>query len=116
MTEPQVEYQTSGGMTPEQKVEMDKINTAINNFAEVMRERMKEKLLEGYTAWDRSFSWGPMMQAILDDVKFLDFYVNQSTKAAIDIANRCMMIWFRVNSPPAARLSSNESACGETSQ
>ena len=83
-------------MTEDQIKEMCKIAAAIDEFSAVMRDRMKEKLLQGYSGWDDPEKVSNVVLAarIYEDAEQMDLG-SGTYEEAIDVANRCMMLWFR---------------------
>jgi len=81
------------------KIQESKLEQAVNDFAEVMKQRLAQKECEGYKGWD-CFTVGDIeyacTQIIYDAV---DIAKNPTSKRvqklSADIANRAMMIAYR---------------------
>lgn len=86
---------TEKSLTDEQVEELLKLFYAVDAFTEKMKLRLKEKLLEGFWGWDnpQEVSDNSLRTAILRDVKYMDLM--EDYQKTTDIANRCMMLWFR---------------------
>lgn len=70
-----------------------KLGRALDKFRTAMFDRLCEKLNEGFTGWDGEYDIDDLMHETFVDAK--DMFKQQDPKNAVDIANRCMMIWAR---------------------
>ncbi len=68
---------------------------AVDEFAKEMKARLLEKLLVGYSGWNdpKKVSSDNLRTDIVDDA--LDMELNDDSEKTVDIANRCMMLWYR---------------------
>lgn len=67
--------------------EIEAINRAIDQFAEAMKVKMKEKYYEGYEGWDDIAGVeGIITQKLLD-------HVMRGKGQEVDVANFAMMLW-----------------------
>lgn len=68
---------------------------AVDAFGKAMKARLHEKLLAGYSGWNdpAKVSSDSLREAISDDARDMD--LNGDSEKAVDIANRCMMLWRR---------------------
>ncbi|TAL62080.1 MAG: hypothetical protein EPN88_13765 [Bacteroidetes bacterium] len=78
-------------MTNKQIEEMHNLSKAVDSFSQAMKDRLKEKLLEGYWGWDTGRIFPDLRLAILEDANNMN--LNGNNEKGIDIANRCMMLW-----------------------
>lgn len=86
------------------QLEIEKLSLAVDGFAAVMKARLENKALHGYTGWDdpEQVSNSSLATALLSDS--LDVS-NGITKGGgvipddllVDVANRAMFLWFRGN-------------------
>lgn len=79
-----------------------KLDESVNSFFNNMRTRLHEKEEEGYTGWDDEeiLPAEEMLEELIEDAKDIRVMLrhhskNEIKKAAVDIANRAMMIWYR---------------------
>ena len=70
-----------------------KRDKAVDDFAEAMKVRLDEKANEGYTGWDGGFPTKKLRESI--DRDSWKMVRDGNDDKAVDIANRCMMLWFR---------------------
>lgn len=80
--------------------EIDKINAAIDKFADAMKTRMGQKYYAGYRGWDGEYPTEKLALELNKDSCEL-IKLNHPVKAALDIGARAMMLWHRHN--PAER-------------
>lgn len=67
--------------------DIEKINRAIDQFAEAMKEKMEEKYYEGYTGWDDITGVeGVIVQKLKD-------HTRRGNGQWVDVANFAMMLW-----------------------
>lgn len=76
--------------------DIDKINAAIDRFADAIKERMLEKYHQGYKGWDGKYPTEKMALELNRDSCEL-IKLNSPAKAAIDIGARAMILWHRHN-------------------
>lgn len=72
------------------KAERDSLCAAVDEFAAAMKSRLLAKEREGYEGWD-CMDADELVDDILLDAATLRSKHDQ--KSAVDIANRCMMVW-----------------------
>lgn len=80
--------------------DIEKLNAAVDAFAGAMKERFQQKVKEGYTGWDGDYPTQNILEEIKRDAEFLHEDHCWETrfkpgKLSVDIANRCMMLWYR---------------------
>jgi len=83
---------------------------AVNDFAEAMKERLLQKLDQGYVGWDGDYPLQELCNEICADASAIaDFKADY--KAAVDIGNRAMMLFKRmimfpkpIDSAPAPKV------------
>lgn len=84
--------------SPEPNKEAEKIKQAIREFSERMGKKMLKKMAGGYHGWDDR-------KTISDDVilnmlqEHTDDLIVEGNPEEIDIANLCMIIWWRRQNP-----------------
>lgn len=90
-----------------EKNEINRLNTVVDRFAEEMKRRLRDKVLEGYSGWDDPRflkSEDISFEANLDMTGIDGYYHlgensgfirDEALQMAIDVANRVMMLWFR---------------------
>ena len=67
--------------------DIEKINRTIDQFAEVMKEKMKEKYYEGYEGWDD-------IAGLEDHITHrLIEHAKRGKGQEVDMANFAMMLW-----------------------
>ena len=77
------------------------LQNACENFLSAMLQRLHEKEKIGYRGWDgkgkNSPSWYDLFSAIREDMNNVRGWhdTDESQKMLIDIANRCIMLWYR---------------------
>jgi len=81
-------------MTDAQIEEKMDLYEAVDKFAEAMKYRLLEKLLQGYSGWNdpEKITDGSLSSAISKDA------LNDPVTKSVDIANRAMMLWWRKKS------------------
>jgi len=86
------------------KTEQEKLEEAIDSFAFEMKERLIEKMKQGYTGWDKTNvhpSDEYLVNYIVEDANYLSRQIQEGlTPSAVtmaDIANRLMIIFYRHN-------------------
>lgn len=65
--------------------ELEKIDWAVDDFADEMKKKMKQKLKEGYKGWDDIKNKSILSKKLKEHIEKGDM---------VDVANYCMMIWF----------------------
>jgi len=75
-----------------QPVVIEKLSSAVDEFAVRMKARLIQKAKQGYTGWDNpeevmDFS---LVSCMSDDING-----RNPVSKAVDIANRAMMLWYR---------------------
>jgi len=81
---------------PMEKVddERERLTHAVDEFAAEMKARLLEKHEEGYRGWNEAYPSDAIAVEInRDSVALIKNHKNR--KAAVDIANRAMMLWIR---------------------
>jgi hypothetical protein len=76
-----------------------KRDKAVDEFAAAMKARLDwaaEIVVSGKTGWDGEYSADALRSEIRDDADDMDMCGEDGK--AVDIANRCMMLWFREQS------------------
>lgn len=80
------------------QIQEKKLENAVDDFMSKMKLRLAEKEQEGYWGWDGVNIEGMIMDNltshILMDAEELS--KKPSRKACIDIANRCMMVYYQL--------------------
>ena len=86
------------------KTEQEKLEEAVDSFAFAMKERLIEKIMQGYTGWDKTNvqpSDETLADSIVEDANYLRRQIQEgltpSTVTMCDIANRLMMVFYRHN-------------------
>ena len=86
------------------KTEQEKLEEAVDSFAFAMKERLIEKMMQGYTGWDKTNvqpSDETLADSIVEDANYLRRQIQEgltpSTVTMCDIANRLMMVFYRHN-------------------
>ena len=86
------------------KTEQEKLEEAVDSFAFEMKERLIEKMKQGYTGWDKTNvhpSDEYLADSIVEDANYLRRQIQEgltpSTFNMADIANRLMMVFYRHN-------------------
>ena len=84
--------------------EQEKLEEAVEAFAYEMKERLIEKMKQGYTGWDKPNGHPSdeyLTDSIVEDANHLRRQIQEgltpSTVTMCDIANRLMMIFYRHN-------------------
>jgi len=79
--------------------EFDKIDKAVDEFAAVIKYRMKQKYVEGYRGWDEQYPIEYICKELRDDacdlVKMHASYGYPTVCKDIDVGARAMMVWYR---------------------
>ena len=73
-----------------EELETSKINAAVDTFALKLKERLAEKVEEGYAGWDQETCMGGLILELQDDARRLSAFQRKE----IDIATRAMFIYF----------------------
>ena len=88
------------------RTEQEKLEEAVDSFAFEMKERLIEKMKQGYTGWDKTTAHPSdeyLADSIVEDANYLRRQIQEgltpSTFKMADIANRLMMIFYRHNIP-----------------
>ncbi len=68
---------------------------AVDAFAEAMKARLDEKAARGYKGWDGAYNARYLLEEVKADAASMT--VEKDDRHAVDIANLCMMLWFRAN-------------------
>lgn len=87
-------------LTKKEHSEMSKLSNAVDKFVIAMKHRLKEKLVEGYSGWDdgKRVRIPDLITDMFCDLSELDYKgFEHGCQAAIDIANRCMMLYLRMH-------------------
>jgi hypothetical protein len=92
-------------MTPKElrKIRSKKLNKAVDSFVLAMKSRLAEKERQNWSGWDgkgdNAVNSLDLISAIRTDLNYAEGWhdVKQAQMLAIDIANRCMMLWFQQN-------------------
>jgi hypothetical protein len=81
------------------RIKSDKLARALHDFLEQMENRLEEKESEGKSGWARNDWKEYILRELLEDASALkaEGSLNQYQKLLIDIANRCMMLWYQNN-------------------
>ena len=92
------------------KTEQEKLEEAVDSFAFEMKERLIEKMNQGYTGWDKTNvhpSDEYLADSIVEDANYLRLRIQEglmpSTVTMCDIANRLMMLFYRHTNSREAR-------------
>lgn len=82
-------------MTDEQTMEMARLASGVIAFAAAMTDRLREKLMQGYSGWNdpEKVTTNQLLSDIAKDAGDMD--LDGNSEKAVDIANRCMMLWLR---------------------
>jgi len=79
-------------------IKSKRLNAAVNAFVRDMKKRLAQKEAIGYKGWDSAAKTGcsnaSLIADIEEDIKVLDLNISPVTCA--DIANRCMMLSYRI--------------------
>lgn len=67
-----------------------RLSQAVDFFANDMKARLFEQAESGYTGWDKEYPTDDLWDEIKDDAE------NERELRSVDIANRAMMIWYRI--------------------
>jgi hypothetical protein len=73
--------------------ERSRLHKAVDAFAKAMKLRLDEKADAGYTGWDGAYPACSLRSEILSDAEEMREFAE--SHKAVDIANRCMMLWYR---------------------
>ena len=86
------------------RTEQAKLEEAVDSFAFAMKERLIEKMKQGYTGWDKTTAHPSdehLADSIVEDANYLRRQIQEGLTPSIfkmaDIANRLMMIFYRHN-------------------
>jgi len=71
----------------------EKRDAAVDEFAKAMKERMDWAASQGKTGWDGEYPADALRSEIAEDADDMDLC--EWDEKAVDIANRCMMLWYR---------------------
>lgn len=80
-------------MTDEQIAEINRVHAAVDEFASDMKTRLTQKVEAGYTGWDGDYPASALRREIVADA--MAAWDTATDDKAVDIANRCMMLWRR---------------------
>jgi len=81
-----------------QRAEVARLNRTVDKFAELMKRRLMEKLLKGYSGWDGEHPAGDLCQQIGQDalrIACTGLTDQEISLRSIDIANRAMFLLYR---------------------
>ena len=83
------------------KTEQEKLEDAVDSFAFEMKERLIEKMKQGYTGWDKTTAHPSdeyLADSIVEDANYLRRQIREgltpSTSKLVGIANRLMMLFY----------------------
>lgn len=71
--------------------EWKKLRRAVDDFAAAMKERLEDKLDEGYTGWADTWPVDKLEKEIEQDI----YRLCNGEPQEIDIACRAMFLWYR---------------------
>jgi hypothetical protein len=74
-----------------------KLTTALNNFSNAMSDRLEIKEKQKYTGWNNPdvITEKSLINGIKKDIWLLENAGDKTGVLAVDIANRCMMLFSR---------------------
>ena len=89
------------GKKPSTPIKDKKLDEAVNEFASDMKDRLAEKERKGYKGWEGSYQKDKLLTEIQEDV--LAIHTQPTKKKLSDIANRIMMLSYRIKHPNRKR-------------